>query len=95
MGLGVDCTIVRDSVHFLPLITDFGDGVVFLLLELLDDAGHNINEDDLALESAARLANCSAMGLSPHSQRDTAFLRRSLGQCFHHRNELLFFPWWN
>lgn len=63
MRLGVDCTIVRDCIHFLPIFTDFGDGVLFVLLELLNDAGHNINEDHLALESATCPANSSTIGL--------------------------------
>lgn len=57
MRLGIDCTIIRDCVYLLSSITNFSDGVVLLLLELLDDARHHINEDDLAPELAACLFN--------------------------------------
>ncbi len=51
MGLGVDRTIICDRIHFLPFSTDLGDRVLFVLLELLDDARHDIDEDHLAIES--------------------------------------------
>ena len=47
MIFGVDGTVVCDLVHFFSFGTDLGDCVFWCLLERVDDAIHNIDEDYL------------------------------------------------
>ena len=48
MILGIYGTVVGDFIDFLAISTDFSHGVFLVFLEQLDDAVHDINEDDLA-----------------------------------------------
>ncbi len=47
VGLGVDGTVVLDGIDLLTVVADFGHCVALVLLQLLDDAVHDIDEDDL------------------------------------------------
>ena len=47
MGFGIDGSIIGDLIDFLALAANLGDGVFFSILQLLDDAFHDIDEDYL------------------------------------------------
>lgn len=47
MSLGVYGTVVSDFVDFFALSSNFGHGIFFVLLKLLNDTVHDINKDNL------------------------------------------------
>lgn len=47
MGLGVYGTVIGNGVHFFPITANLRHGVLFGLLELINDAFHHIHKDHL------------------------------------------------
>lgn len=95
MVLGVDGTIVGDFIDLLTLGANLGDGVGGDFLELLDDAVHDIDEDNLSWSMSLCLQRRERVcvrerereGL-PHIQSNVASQQRSHVQCFRRQNEL-------
>ena len=55
--LGVDSTVVVDGELALAVVTNLGDSVCFGLLEGLDDAVHDVDEDDLVARVVKELGD--------------------------------------
>ena len=47
MGLGIDSTVIADSVDLLTFPSNLGDSITFGCLELLNKLVHDVDEDDL------------------------------------------------
>ena len=47
MGLGIDSTVIANSVDLLAFASNLGDSIAFGGLELLNELVHDIDEDNL------------------------------------------------
>ena len=91
VGLGVDRTVIADTIDLLALPSNLSDSVALSLLELLNELVHDIDEDHLQYGLVNTLYQVGEGGSvkSPQSQTDIASRQRNHGQCSRLQSEQL------